>query len=384
MTGYRDTPEREMLRSSVAKIASEFGHRYYVDKARRGEHTDELWDALAAHGFAGVNVPEAHEGGGMGMAELAAVQEELAAQGCPLLLLVVSPAICGSILTRFGTDAQKSDWLGGIGSGRERMVFAITEADAGSNSHRLRTKADRDGTSFLLNGSKQYISGLDEAQRVLVVARTGQDDRGRSELSLFVVDTDAPGVRFEPIPTDIVAPERQFTLFLDDVEVNEHRLVGPEGGGLRTLFVGLNPERIMASAMGVGLGRYSLGLASEYARSRTVWDQPIGAHQGISHPLARAKVDLELARLMLAEAAWLYDSGKDSADAANMAKFAGANAANICLDRAIQTHGGNGMASEYGLADLWGMTRLLRIAPVSEEMVLNHVAQHALGLPKSY
>jgi alkylation response protein AidB-like acyl-CoA dehydrogenase len=204
---------------------------------------------------------------------------------------------------------------------------------------------------------------------------------------MFIVDRDAPGLSFTLIPVEIAAPEKQFQLFFDDVAVPADRLLGVEHEGLRQVFSGLNPERITGAAICTGLGRYALARAADYAREREVWDVPIGRHQGVAHPLATAKIELELARLMTAKAAWMHDHDADPAaagEAANMAKYAAAEAGLHCLDAAIQTHGGNGMASEYGLADLWGLLRLLRIAPVSREMVLNFVAQQSLGLPKSY
>ncbi|HWS46356.1 MAG TPA: acyl-CoA dehydrogenase, partial [Acidimicrobiia bacterium] len=189
------------------------------------------------------------------------------------------------------------------------------------------------------------------------------------------------------IPVEISAPEKQYTLFFDNVDVPADRLLGEQDEGLRQVFVGLNPERIMSATICTGIGRYALARAAQYANDRDVWGVPIGRHQGIAHPLAIAKIDLELARLMTAKAAWMHDHSTDrvaAGEAANMAKYAAAEAGLQALDAAIQTHGGNGMASEYGLADLWGMVRLLRIAPVSREMVLNFVAQQSLGLPKSY
>lgn len=381
---FTESPEQELIRKEVRRIAADFGHSYYVAKARCGQKTDELWAAVAEAGFAGVNVPAEYDGGGLGISELAIVSEELAAGGCPLLLLIVSPAICGSIIARYGTNEQKRRWLPGIGSGRQKMAFAITEPDAGSNSHRISTVATREGDVYRLRGTKHYISGVDEAEAVLVVARTGTDESGRGRLSLLVVDSDAPGLRRETIPVEMTAPEKQFTLFFDDVEVPAGKLIGTEGDGLRQVFCGLNPERITGAAACNGIGLYALEKASRYACERRVWDRPIGAHQGLAHPLAKAKIELELARLMTQKACWLYDQGLDAGEAANMAKYAAAEAGLGALDQAIQTHGGNGLASEYGLADLWGMMRLLRIAPVSREMILNHVAQHSLGLPRSY
>jgi len=384
---FAESSEHELLRSAVRDIGASFGHDYFVEKARTGQKTDELWQTIADNGFLGVHLPEEHGGGGAGISELAIVTEELAAQGCPLLLILVSAAICGELLARFGTDDQRARWLPGLAAG-EKMVFAITEPDAGSNSHNISTSATRDGDVFRLRGTKTYISGVDEAGAVLVVARSGTDEEtGRARLSLFIVDTDDPRLQRTAIPVEIVAPEKQFLLFFDDVEVPQDRLLGDEGAGLRQVFFGLNPERITGAAISAGIGRYALERASEYGRDRSVWGVPIGSHQGVAHPLAQAKIELELARLMTAKAAWLHDHDADrvaAGEAANMGKFAAAEAGLHCLDAAIQTHGGNGMATEYGLADLWGLARLLRIAPISREMILNFVAQQSLGLPKSY
>jgi alkylation response protein AidB-like acyl-CoA dehydrogenase len=382
---FRPSPEQEMLRGAVAKIAAGFGHEYYHSKSVSGEKADELWSALAGAGYLGVNVPSEHGGGGMGISELAIVCEEVAAAGCPLLLMLVSPAICSSLIGHCGTDGQRAEWLPRFATGELKMAFAITEPDAGSNSHRIATTARRDGDEWVLKGTKYYISGMDEAEAVMVVTRSGTDpESGRAALSLFIVDTGAKGLTFTDIPVEICAPEKQFTLFFDDVVVPASRLVGTEGEGLRQVFLGLNPERIMSAAISNGIGRYALERASAYARDRRVWDVPIGAHQGLAHPLAQAKIAVELARLMSQKAAWAYDAGIEAGEAANMAKYAAAEASLAALDQAIQVHGGNGLATEYGLADLWGMARLLRIAPVSREMILNFVSQHSLSLPKSY
>jgi alkylation response protein AidB-like acyl-CoA dehydrogenase len=388
---FTEPEEHRLLREAVAALAGGFGHAYYAARAKAGGRSTELWDAVGAAGYLGVHVPAAYGGGGGGIAELALVAEEIAAQGCPLLLMLVSPAICATIIAAYGSDAQRARWLPRFATGELRMAFAITEPDAGSNSHNLSLTAARDGDVYRLNGTKYYISGIDEAEAMLVVTRTGVDPgTGRGRLSLFVVDTDAPGLTAEVLPVEIAAPEKQFTLFFDNVEVGVDRLVGTEGDGLRQAFLGLNPERIMSAALACGMARYALDKAAAYARERSVWGVPIAHHQGLSHPLAKAKVEVELARLMTAKAAWLHDHATDRAgvaaagEAANMAKYAAAEAALAALDQAIQTLGGNGLSSECGLADLWGMCRLLRVAPVSREMVLNYVAQHSLGLGKSY
>jgi len=379
---FSESPERQLLRDAVRRIAGKYGHAYYQAQTKSDGRQAELWAELAENGFLGVNIPEEHGGSGLGISELAAVSEEVAAAGCPLLLMLVSPAICATIITRHGTNEQREEFLPRLADGA-KMAFAITEPNAGSNSHNIETTAVCDGANYRLNGTKYYISGVDEAEQVLVVTKTGIDAAtGRAELSLFIVDTHSPGLSSHLIEMEIRAPEKQFTLHFDDVRVPASRLVGQEGRGLKQVFVGLQPERILGASISLGIGRYALDKACAYARDRAVWGKPIGTHPGIAHPLALAKIDLELAKLMNEKAAWLYEQKSDAAEAANIAKYAAAEAGLQALDCAMQTHGGNGLAAEYGLADLWGMARLLRTAPVRREVILNYEAQHALGLPR--
>ena len=380
---FAETAEHKDLRAAVASIAQSFGPKYYAAKAAERRPCAELWAALGSAGFIGVNIPEQFGGGGGGLTELAIVCEELAAQGTPLLLLLVSAAISAEVIAEFGTDDQRSTWLPGLADGTSKVVFAITEPDAGSNTHRLSTTAVRDGDEWLLSGTKYYISGVDEARALLVVAKTGTDENQNARLSLFLVPANAPGLGRQPLPVDLLLPERQFTLTFDDVRLGPEALVGEEGDGFRQVFHGLNPERITGAAVCVGIARHVLTVAARYAGERQVWSEPIGAHQGVAHPLAKAKIETELAALMTRQAAWQHDQGQ-AGESANMAKYAAAEAALAACDAAIQTHGGNGVASEYGLLPYWGLARLLRIAPVNREMVLNFVAQHSLGLPRSY
>ncbi|MDX8053168.1 acyl-CoA dehydrogenase family protein [Lentzea sp. BCCO 10_0798] len=377
---FVESEERIALRKAVAEFGAQYGHDYFIAKSRAGEKTTELWEEAGKLGYLGVAVPEEYGGGGGGIGDLAAVCEELAAAGCPLLLMVVSPAICATVIARFGTEEQKAKWLPGFADGTLKMAFAITEPDAGSNSHKLKTHVKRDGDDWILKGTKTYISGVDEVDAVLVVAiqKTGP--------VLVVVPTDAEGFTWHQIEMDLVAPEKQFTLFFDDVRLPSDAVVGSPDQGLLQVFAGLNPERIMGASMATGSARLAIAKAVSYARQRQVWDSPIGAHQGLSHPLAKIHIEIELARLMTQKAAALYDSGRDkeSGEAANMAKYAAGEAIAAAVDQAIQTHGGNGLSSEFGLASMLGMSRLSRIAPVSREMVLNFVAQNSLKLPRSY
>ena len=380
---FAESEEHRALRAAVAEIAKDFGPRYYAEHAAERLPCDELWSALGKAGFIGVNIPEAYGGGGGGLTELAIVCEEIAAAGTPLLLLLVSAAISAEMIAEFGTGEQRMTWLPGLANGTAKMVFAITEPDAGSNTLRISTTAARDGQDWVLTGTKYYISGVDEAEALLVVARTGQDERG-AQLSLFIVPTDAAGLDARLLPVDLLLPERQYTLHFDGVRVGPGALVGQPGEGFKQVFHGLNPERITGAALAVGVARHALTAAARYARERTVWSEPIGTHQGVSHPLAKAKIETELAALMTRQAAWQHDHGQPAGESSNMAKYAAAEAALAAIDAAIQTHGGNGVASEYGLMPYWGLARLLRIAPVNREMILNYVAQHSLGLPRSY
>ena len=391
MTSFTESEERRTLRREVARLAAGYGREYFTRQARNGEKTTDLWLAIGKAGYLGINIPEEYGGGGGGIGDVAAVCEELAAQGCPLLMMVVSPAICGTVISRFGTQEQKQRWLPGICDGTSTMAFAITEPDAGTNSHNITTTARRDGDEWLLTGQKIYISGVDEADHVLVVARTedaaaGSDRAPKVKPCLFVVPTDAPGLSYTPIPMEIVSPEQQFQVFIDDVRLPADALVGDEDAGLVQLFAGLNPERIMAASFSTGLARYALTKATEYVKTREVFGAPIGSHQGIAHPLAQSKIEIELARLMTQKAAALYDAGDDvgAGEAANMAKYAAAEAACDAADRAVQSHGGNGITQEYGVAGLLVAARAGRIAPVTREMILNYVGMHTLGLPKSY
>jgi alkylation response protein AidB-like acyl-CoA dehydrogenase len=382
---YLESDERRMLRESVRRLARSYGHSYYLEVSRGDRKATELWKELGANGYLGVHIPEEYGGGGGGIAELSIVCEELAAAGTPSFMIIISQSICAELVLKVGSDAQKREWLPAMVSGESKMAFSITEPDAGLNTHNLSTVAVRDGSSYVIRGTKYYASGVDEVDRILLVARTGTDPTtGRGRLSLFLVPPDAPGLTRELIPVEMTAPEKQFTLFFDDVEVGEDALLGTEGEGLRHVFNGLNPERIMAASLESGIALYALAKAVDYAKNREVWGEPIANYQGLQHPLAKCKIDVELARLMTMHAAELHDAGEDAGMAANMAKYAAAEACLAALDQAIQTHGGNGMSTEYGLATLWGVARLQRTAPVSREMILNYVAQHGLGLPRSY
>jgi alkylation response protein AidB-like acyl-CoA dehydrogenase len=376
------------IRDAVRDIAARRGLAEYAERGRASAPQTELWEELGEAGFIGINVPEQFGGGGAGMSELAVVAEAAASVGCPLLLILVSSAISVEVLARHGSPEQQQEWLTRLADGSTQMAFAITEPDAGSNSHRIATTAHRDGTGddagYVIRGSKYFISGVGESAAILTVAATGRDETGRAQLSLFIVPTDAPGLTVQDLPVAAQIPDRQSTLFFDDVRVPASALVGDEGSGLKLLFDGLNPERISAAALCVGMGRFAVEKAANYVSERTVWERPLGSHQAVAHPLAKAAIEVELAWLMTQKAAALHDAGLPAGAESNMAKFAAAEAAIHAIDAAIQAHGGNGLTVEFGLVQLYGMARLLKIAPVNSEMILNYVATHVLGMPKSY
>ncbi|MFH8976081.1 acyl-CoA dehydrogenase family protein [Streptomyces sp. NPDC017890] len=394
MTTLIESEEHTSLRRAVSTFARNHPRT-------PGTDNKHFWQEAAKLGYIGVNLPEAYGGGGGGITELALVLEEMGAAGNPLLMMIVSPAICGTVIARFGTETQKRAWLPSLADGTRLMAFGITEPDAGSNSHRITTTARRDGTDWLLTGRKVFVSGVDIADATLIVGRTeavpAEEGRtGRVKPCLFIVPRDTPGFERRRIDMELNAVEKQFELTLDDVRLPADALVGGgpshasgsqgEDAGLLQLFAGLNPERIMTAAFGIGMGRYALSRALDYARERTVWKTPIGAHQAIAHPLAQAHIDLELARLMMQKAAHLYDAGDDmgAGEAANMAKYAAGEACVKAVDQAVHTLGGNGLTREFGLARLITASRVARIAPVSREMILNYVSHQTLGLPKSY
>lgn len=285
------TDDELAIRESVRNICDSFGPRYQRECYEAGEPPRALWEGLAEAGYVGINVPEEWGGGGLGMTGLNIVGEELAAAGQGTLMLVVSSGIAGSVLALHGTPEQKERWLRGVAAGTTKLAFAITEPDAGTNSHNIRTELRSDGNGgYLLTGQKVFISGVEDADAVLVIARFRREDGELGLPCLCIVDVDAAGFRRDVIPMPYLGADKQWTLFFDDVQVDADRLVGSEESGLAVVFDGLNPERIIIAALANGASMYALEKAAGYARERTVWKQPIGAHQAVSHPLDRKSV----------------------------------------------------------------------------------------------
>ena len=380
-----ETPELEAFRLSIRRLMREYGHDYFLKTSEEKTNARELWEALGETGALGVFIPEEYGGGGAGISELAIVSEETAAAGTPLLLISLSPAVCAIMLVRHGSEKQKAEWLPGLADGSKILGFAITEPNAGSNTHDITTEAHFQNGEWVLSGQKYYVSHVDNCDALMVVAKAeGGPDNLPPGPKVFIMPTDSPGLTRTEIAVEITSPELQYSLFFDEVRLPADAIVGPQDG-LEVLFTGLNPERISSAALLTGVARYAIDKAVDYAKQRTVWsNQPIGTHQAISHPLAHAETMLMGARLLIDLAGREFDSGEQAGVAAAMAKLAASEAATFALDAAIQTHGGNGMAREYGLSTLSGLVRLFRIAPVSSEMLLNYISHKALGLPRSY
>jgi alkylation response protein AidB-like acyl-CoA dehydrogenase len=386
MNHFHETSSQQQLRRAVADLAGRYGLEYYLEKAKAGEDTTELWQDASRAGFLGVGIPKQYGGGGAGIYELQIVAEEFAAAGVPMLFLPISAAMCATFILNAGTEEQKETWLPGFADGSLRMTFGVTDPAGGSNLHRIAAVARRSGDGWALSGRKALVSAIDLADAMMVIARAESPDGGKLRPALFIVPRDAPGLSYERVPMVYTAATGQFDVTMDEVPLPAGALVGEQTTALRALFAGaLNPERITFAAWTTGLGRFAVDRAARYARERSVWSTTLGAHQGLAHPLAIAKINLELARTFVQKAAWLYDNGQDqSGEVANMAKYAAGEAAIRAVDQAVQIHGGHGMAEAHLVGVLYPMVRVAHLAPVSREMLLNFVAEHTLGLEKSY
>jgi len=379
--------QRQILEYGDA-VAQKFDRKYWMDCAEKHVFPEALYQQIADDGFVGTMVPEEFGGSGQGMVEMHLFLEGLSNNGIPLLNLVVGAAMSLGFIAKYGSLAQKTRYLADACKGKTRFCFAITEPDAGSNTIRIKTIATKRGNRFSLNGQKTFITDADGSDFALVVARTTPhtDVQRKTEgFTLFVVDLKSKGIEKQYIPVSIPAPETQWQLFFDDVDLGPEDVVGEIDKGFSILFKSLNPERILVGSICCGLGRYALNRAVAYTKERKVFnDVPIGAYQVLQHPLASARTDIELASLMTLKAAWIFDQGREAGEFANMAKLAAADAAIKAVDTAIQCHGGNGFTKEYGIFDLYPMVRLLKTAPLNREMILNYIGEHVMGLPRSY
>src|ERR1700743_3186540 len=376
--------QRQVLEYGDA-IAQKFDRKYWMDCAEKRVFPQALYQQIADDGFVGTMVPEEFGGSGQGMTEMHLFLEGLSNNGIPLLNLVVGAAMSLGFLAKYGSHAQKMRYLPDACSGKSRFCFAITESDAGSNTIRTKTIAKKRGNRFSLSGQKTFITDADGSDFALVVARTTPhtDVQRKTEgFTLFVVDLKAKGVEKQYIPVSIPAPETQWQLFFDDVDLGPDAVVGEIDKGFGILFKSLNPERILVGSICCGLGRYALNRAVEYVKERKVFNNvPIGAYQGLQHPLASARTDVEMASLMTLKAAWTFDQGREAGEFANMAKLAAADAGINTVDTAIQCHGGNGFTREYGIFDLFPLVRLLKDRPAQprNDPELYRRARHGLA-----
>lgn len=375
--------EQDAILETIDRIALQFDRRYWERCRDENQFPVDLWQALAQAGVLGLVVPEAYGGVGLGLTEMALVQERLAERGIPLLLLVVGPGLSFMPIVRHGTAEQQVRYLTPALQGERLICFGITEPNAGSNTFAIETFATPSEGGYRLNGHKTFISGANHADQILVVCRTAPGKR--EGLSLMMVELDSPGVTIRPQLMEVATLDGQSDVYFGDVWVPDDAVIGVEGRGFDYVFEGLNAERVNVAAMAIGLGRYALQKAVSYASSRRVFnDVPIGAYQGLQHPLAEASTHLELAWLMTQKASYEYDRGRSAGAYANMAKLAAVDAALEACDVAIEVHGGNGFTRDYDLLSIWSLCRLLKTAPVSRELVLNYIGTHVLGLPPSY
>ncbi|RMF18236.1 MAG: acyl-CoA dehydrogenase [Candidatus Dadabacteria bacterium] len=394
---FNFTEEQRMLIEAVDKFGQKWqdkGEEIRERTLKEGVFPRDFWQEFADQGFIGALIPEEYGGSGMGLFAQALILETLGRYGLTsaMMMLTAMDALC---VLRGGPDELKQRYLPRIASGEEIWAFAITEPDAGSNAFRMKTIARREGDKFILNGQKTFITGVDVADRVLVIARSMTYEELKAKglpkvggFNVLIVDPKSPGFEMQELNTEGIEGLRQWTLFFDNVEVPAEDLVGAEHAGILPMFNVLNAERTLAAAIGLGGIDLMLKKAVDYANERVVFgDKPIGAYQAIQHPLAEIKAESEAARMLVYRAAAMFDEGKnpnDIAPYANMAKMLVGEISIKACDRAIQTHGGNGFDRDYGLIQAWVNTRLVRTAPISKEMILNYIAEHVLGMPRSY
>ncbi|MFI0449902.1 acyl-CoA dehydrogenase family protein [Actinomadura sp. 6N118] len=382
------------VQEGVRAIAGKYDQAYWDRCDAEKRWPEEVWQELVQGGWHSLAVPEEYGGAGQGLLELSVALESLAAGGAggaASFMYLLTPAFGGLTIMRHGTEEQKREFLPKIVSGEIETCFAITEPDAGSNAINITTQARREGDHFLVGGQKIWISGVERADFLVLVARTipaAEAEPRTAGFTVFLVDIKeaiAQGtLSYQPIPklgTNTVASSM---VFLDDVRVPAERVLGHVDQGFAVMWDILNPERILAAASGVGFGELVLQVACDYARDRAPFGKPIGANQAVAFPLAKIKAQVELARLMTYKAAWLWDQGRPCGSEANIAKLTAADAAWQAADRAFQTHGGMAYSLEYPVARMFRDARIAKNIPVAEELVLAHIAQHELGLPKSY
>jgi len=381
--------DQATIRRAVAELAAKFDDQYWMEKDAAHEFPTEFYKAFADGGWLGITTPEQYGGHGFGITEAALLLEEVSASGAGmngassmhLSIFGMHPVIV------HGSEELKRQNLPRIADGDLHVCFGVTEPGAGLDTTRITTFARRDGSDYVVNGRKVWISKAMESEKVLLLTRTTrfEDVQKKTDgLTLFLTDLDRDHVDIRPITKMGRNAVSSNELFIDDLRVPEAHRVGEEGQGFRYILDGLNPERMLVAAEALGLGRAALRRAVRYGNERQVFGRPIGMNQGLQFPLADSLARLDAAELTLRKATWLYDNGKPCGREANTAKYLCADAGFDAADRALQTHGGMGYSEEYHVARYFREARLLKIAPLSQEMVLNYLGSHVLGLPRSY
>ncbi len=385
---FRPTDLQRSLREEVLALCRRFPLEWWAERDRAAEYPWDFVHAFAERGWLGLIVPEDYGGAGLGISEAAVLLHAVGESGAGLsgasaihfYMFPITPVI------RHGSEAMRREFLPRVARGEVLTAFGVTEPNAGTDTSRIETRAERKGGRWVINGQKVWTTNAQNATRILLLTRTSsRDDAAPLEgMTLFLADLDREACEVRRTEKLGRAAVDSNEVFIRDLAATDEQVVGEVGSGFQHLLDGLNPERIVIGIEACGIGRAALRLASQYARERVVFERPIGANQAIAHPLARAWADLEAAELMAMKAAWLYDRGEPCGVEANAAKLLGADAGFAACDAALQTHGGFGYAREYHVERLWREVRLARIAPISQEMVLNFLAQRALSLPRSY
>ncbi len=375
------------LMSALEKTLARFGDDYWAECDITGSYPDAFVTAMAEGGWLGIALPSDVGGSGLGVTEAAMMMQAVAARGGMTAASSIHMNIFGpKSLFVFGTAEQRQRWLPDIIAGKTRMCFAVTEPDTGLDTTRLKTRAVRDDDRYIVNGQKVFISTAQSADKIMLIARTSDRDDANpaAGLSLFFTDFDRSRIEVREIEKMGRRAVDTNQLFIDDLEIPVEDLVGEEGKGFKCLLHSLNPERILIAAEAIGIGKDALRRATEYARERVVFERPIGQNQAIQHPLADGWARLAAARLMMLNAASLYDVGQSCGVEANAAKYLAADVGQDICRQAVATHGGMGYAREFHVERLFREIMIPYLAPVSQQLVLCYIAEQALGLPKSY
>jgi acyl-CoA dehydrogenase len=387
------TEDQELIRKSVAELAAKFDDQYWMEKDQKHEFPQEFYDAIAGGGWLGMTIPEEYGGHGLGITEATLLLEEVArAGGAMNAATTIHLSIFGmQPVVVHGSEELKARTLPRIVNGDLHVCFGVTEPGAGLDTSRITTFAkrshDEKGDHYVVNGRKVWISKALESEKILLLTRTTPYDQVTKKtdgMTLFLTDLDRAHVDIRPIPKMGRNAVSSNELFIDDLRVPVEDRVGEEGKGFTYIINGLNPERMLIAAEALGIGRVALDRAVKYANERVVFNRPIGMNQGIQFPLADSLARLDAAELVLRKATWLYDKGLPCGREANMAKYLCADAGFDAADRAMQTHGGMGYSEEYNISRFFRESRLMKIAPISQEMILNFLGSHVLGLPRSY